>query len=129
MSIEVPRPHIGVWGEERTPTRGCLSPKLLSPLLQDHHHWNMTTWPLGHPAELTDTFSPQWPSQDKTGAEGSCLTNPHSFFTGIGHNTAQGSGLPCSLGGVGYAEWNLGERIRAGETVSLGLVLCWLLRM
>lgn len=94
MSIDVPRPHIGIWGEERTTTRGCLSPQLLSPLQPDHHHWNMPTWPLGHPAELTDIFSPQWPSQDKSGIEGSCLTNPHSFFAGIGHNRVWASLVP-----------------------------------
>lgn len=55
--------------------------------------------PLGHPTGLTDTPSlPQQPSQDRTSAKVSCLTNPPPFFAGIGHARPQSPDFPYSLG-------------------------------
>lgn len=87
MSVELPRPQAGVWGEEeRMAARGSLCsaptpaplPGEVSPLERAR--------PLGHPAGLTDTPSfLSEPVGDRTSAEGSCLTNPTPFFAGVGN--------------------------------------------
>lgn len=53
---------------------------------------------------------------DRSSAEGSCLTNP--FFAGVGHASPQSPGLSCSLaeaGGVAQVESPAGQMSSGSE--------------